>query len=43
MRLTWGTSGVPHKFSEEKQAQFIKYYEELKGTAGDEPVLFIDR
>lgn len=36
-------SGVPHKFSEEKQRQFIEYYEELKATAGDEPVLFIDR
>lgn len=35
-------SGVPHKFSEEKQRQFIEYYEELKATAGDEPVLFID-
>ncbi len=35
-------SGVPHKFSEEKQKQFIEYYEELKATAGDEPVLFID-
>ncbi len=33
-------SGVPHKFSEEKQKQFIEYYEELKATAGDEPVLF---
>lgn len=35
-------SGIPHKFSEEKQRQFIEYYEELKATAGDEPVLFID-
>lgn len=35
-------SGVPHKFSEEKQQQFIEYYDELKETAGDEPVLFID-
>lgn len=35
-------SGVPHKFSEEKQRQFIEYYEELKITVGDEPVLFID-
>lgn len=35
-------SGIPHKFSEEKQNQFIEYYEELKETAGDEPVLFID-
>jgi hypothetical protein len=36
------TSGAPHKFSEEKQWQFIEYYEELKTTSGDEPVLFID-
>lgn len=35
-------SGVPHKFSEEKQRQLIEYYEELKTTVGDEPVLFID-
>ena len=35
-------SGVPHKFSEEKQRQFIEYYKELKTTVGDEPVLFID-
>ena len=35
-------SGIPHKFSPEKQNQFIEYYEELKETAGDEPVLFID-
>lgn len=35
-------SGIPHKFSEEKQNQFIEYYEELKETAGNEPVLFID-
>lgn len=41
---TWNKkpSGVSHKFSEEKQRQFIEYYEELKATAGDEPVLFID-
>ncbi len=35
-------SGVPHKFSEEKQKQFIEYYEELKVTACDNPVIFID-
>jgi transposase len=35
-------SGVPYQFSEEKQRQFIEYYEELKTTVGDEPVLFID-
>ncbi|EJH0675694.1 IS630-like element ISEc40 family transposase, partial [Escherichia coli] len=35
-------SGVPHKFSEEKQRQFIEYYKELKTTVGDEPILFID-
>lgn len=35
-------AGTPHKFSEEKQAQFIEYYEDLKEKAGDEPVLFID-
>lgn len=35
-------SGVPHKFSKEKKRQFIEYYEELKTTVGDEPVLFID-
>lgn len=35
-------AGIPHKFSEEKQAQFIEYYEKLKEGAGDEPVLFID-
>lgn len=32
----------PHKFSEEKQRQFIEYYKELKTTVGDEPILFID-
>lgn len=26
-------AGVPHKFSEEKQSQFIEYYEKLKETA----------
>ncbi len=35
-------SGVPHKFSEEKQRQLIEYYEKLKTTVGDEPILFID-
>ena len=36
-------SGVPHKFSEEKQQQFIDKYEALKLTAGDkEPILFMD-
>lgn len=35
-------AGTPHKFSEERQAQFIEYYEDLKEKAGDEPVLFID-
>ncbi|MEL7631856.1 IS630 family transposase, partial [Pectobacterium aroidearum] len=35
-------AGIPHKFSEEKQKQFIESYEDLKKTAGDEPILFID-
>ncbi|ONK05845.1 IS630 family transposase [Pectobacterium actinidiae] len=35
-------AGVPHKFSEEKQKQFIEYYENLKRTASNEPILFID-
>ncbi|HAK5853222.1 TPA: IS630 family transposase, partial [Salmonella enterica] len=35
-------SGVPHKFSEEKQNQFIEYYEELKEKSEDEPIIFID-
>ena len=35
-------SGIPHKFSEEKQQQFIEYYESLKVSAGDEPILFLD-
>lgn len=36
-------SGIPHKFSEEKQQQFIDKYEALKLTAGDkEPILFMD-
>jgi len=35
--------GVPHKFDEEKQAQFIKDYERLKSTlAPDERLLFMD-
>ncbi len=35
--------GVPHKFDEEKQAEFIKYYEELKTSLNnDEPLLFMD-
>jgi hypothetical protein len=34
---------VPHKFDEEKQAEFIKAYEALKATlTEDEPLLFID-
>lgn len=36
-------TGVPHKFSEEKQQQFMAEYEALKLTAGDkEPILFMD-
>ncbi|POE02266.1 IS630 family transposase [Pectobacterium odoriferum] len=35
-------AGIPHKFSEQKQKQFIEYYENLKKTAGNEPILFID-
>ncbi|RAW91779.1 MULTISPECIES: IS630 family transposase [unclassified Photorhabdus] len=34
--------GVPHKFDAEKQRQFIEYYENLKVTAKDEPILFLD-
>ncbi len=35
--------GVPHKFDEEKQAEFIAFYEELKSTlAPDERLLFMD-
>ena len=35
--------GVPHKFDEEKQAEFIVYYEQLKSTLGaDEHLLFMD-
>lgn len=36
------TAGVPHKFSEEKQQQFIEYYEKLKDSAQGEPILFLD-
>lgn len=36
-------TGVPHKFSEEKQQQFMAEYEDLKLTTGDkEPILFMD-
>jgi hypothetical protein len=31
--------GVPHKFSVEKQTEFIRHYEELKAQL---PLLFID-
>ncbi len=34
--------GIPHKFEAEKQRQFIEYYEHLKVTAKDEPILFLD-
>jgi len=35
--------GVPHKFDEEKQAEFIKHYETLKNSLNDdEPLLFMD-
>lgn len=35
--------GVPHKFDAEKQAEFIKHYEELKASLNDdEPLLFMD-
>lgn len=34
--------GVPHKFDEEKQADFIDKYTELKAQAVDEPILFMD-
>jgi transposase len=34
--------GVPHKFDEEKQAEFIEKYTELKAQVVDEPILFID-
>ena len=35
-------SGTPHKFSEEKKQQFIEYYKNLKISAGDETILFLD-
>ena len=34
--------GVPHKFDEEKQAEFIEKYTALKAQAVDEPILFMD-
>ena len=34
--------GVPHKFDEEKQADFIEKYTHLKSQAVDEPILFMD-
>lgn len=35
--------GVPHKFDEKKQAEFIAFYEELKSTLSpDERLLFMD-
>lgn len=34
--------GVPHKFDEKKQADFIEQYIELKAQAVDEPILFMD-
>jgi transposase len=34
--------GVPHKFDKELQAQFIEYYKNLKASAGNEPILFMD-
>jgi len=35
--------GVPHKFDEEKQAEFIQHYETLKASLNsDEPLLFMD-
>jgi len=34
--------GVPHKFDEDKQANFIKKYTELKSQVVDEPILFMD-
>ena len=34
--------GVPHKFDEEKQADFIEEYTELKTQVVDEPILFMD-
>lgn len=34
--------GVPHRFDELKQAEFIKHYEELKRNNPNEPIFFID-
>jgi len=34
--------GVPHKFDEEKQADFIETYTALKAQAVNEPIFFID-
>ena len=35
--------GVPHKFDPDKQAEFIKKYEELKSTVSeDKPIVFMD-
>ena len=34
--------GVPHKFDEVKQANFIEQYDRLKSSVGDEPILFMD-
>lgn len=39
--VTYKTVRRPHKFSEEKQRQFIEYYKELKTTVGDEPILLL--
>jgi hypothetical protein len=37
------SKGVPHKFDEDKQADFIAFYEQLKSTlASDERLLFMD-
>lgn len=36
-------TGVPHKYSEERQRIFTEAYEKMKQETGDdEPVLFID-
>ena len=34
--------GVPHKFDEVKQANFIEQYDRLKSSVGDEHILFMD-
>jgi transposase len=34
--------GVPHKFDEEKQAEFIEFYQKLKSQVVDEKILFMD-